>query len=273
MALVHLESRNDPRLAVYTQLTNRQLRNELEPQKGICIVDSEKAARVALKQELIPVSMLTEEKRLATYSDIVEAMCAQGADVFVLPNTEIEKLVGYRVTRGCMCAFARPQPQALDTVLSSASHVAVLEDICDVANMGAIFRSAAAMGVDAVLLSPGCADPYTRRSIRVSMGTIFQIPFARLDAWPSEGLNMLHKLGFHSYACALSDEACALGHFVPDQKTALIFGTEGNGLQKQTLSLAQTIVTIPMDHQVDSLNVAAASAVFFWEICKRPHMA
>lgn len=290
MSVIHLSDADDARLKVYTNLTERQLRNRLEGEQGILIAESEKVVRVALKEGLTPLSLLIDEEQLSLRADLVELMAHQsGAEVaeesghlsitpteslpiYVLPQAELSRLVGYNVTRGIHAAFMRPSvpsPSALLETLPGARRVAVLEGVTDATNVGAAFRSAAALGVDAVLLSPTCCDPLVRRSVRVSMGTIFQVPWARFDAWP-QGLDELKQAGFTCAALALRDDSHALGE--PElqaiDKLAMVFGTEGDGLEQATIDACDLTIKIPMAHGVDSLNVAAASAVTFWELCR-----
>lgn len=290
MSITKLKTADDPRLKVYTSLTERQLRNNLEEEHGILIAESEKVVRVALKEGLEPLSLLIDEEQLHNRADLVELMSAcPGAEIseqsghlsiahteslpiYVLPQAELSCLVGYNVTRGIHAAFVRPSissPHALLESLPDARRVAVLDGVTDATNVGAAFRSAAALGVDAVLLSPTCCDPFVRRSVRVSMGTIFQVPWARFDAWP-QSLDELKQAGFTCAALALRDDSHALGE--PElqaiDKLAMVFGTEGDGLEQATIDACDLTIKIPMAHGVDSLNVAAASAVTFWELCR-----
>ncbi len=269
MPLIRCTRADDPRLDAFCRLTNHQLRNKLDPERGRCIIESEIALRVALDEGLEPESFLFDEKRLDRMADVMEAY--PDAPVYVLPPDESEKLTGFRVTRGILGCVSRPSPADASSLLQTSRRVCVLEDIVDTTNVGAIFRSAAALGVDAVLLAPGCADPLSRRAVRVSMGNVFRVPWARLDSpWPGAGLAQLHDAGFCIAALALSDDAIRLDDpsLARHDKLAMLFGTEGDGLTAQAIAGADVVVTIPMSHDVDSLNVAAASAVTFWQLCR-----
>jgi tRNA G18 (ribose-2'-O)-methylase SpoU len=247
-------------------MTDRQLRNRLEPQRAILIAETEKVIRVALEAGLEPRSMLLEEKWLRPMADVIEGL-PDGVPVYVLPHAQMSELVGYNVTRGAFCELSRPRPMRVPDVLGGR-RVAVIEDVTDATNLGAIFRSAAALGVDAVLLTPRAADPYNRRALRVSMGTALLVPWARLDSWPARGMDALHAEGYTCAALALSDDSIPLDD--PTLKSydrlALLLGTEGDGLAPTTVATSDVVVRIPMGHGVDSLNVAAASAVAFWEL-------
>ncbi|MCI2207294.1 MAG: RNA methyltransferase [Atopobiaceae bacterium] len=264
-----LDDINDERLAPYVSLTERQLRNKLEPAMGILIAESEKVIRVALSAGIEPHSLLMEEKWLGPMGDLVASL-PDDVPVYVLPHDEIATLTGYNVTRGALCCMRRPRPRDLDEVLDGARRVAVIEDVVDTTNVGAIFRSAAALGVDAVLLSPRCADPLCRRSLRVSMGTVMLVPWTRIGPWPEGGLEKLRERGFTTLALALSDDSVPLGspELAGLDRIAMVFGTEGDGLTSEAVSGCDLTVRIPMAHGVDSLNVAAASAVTFWELCR-----
>ena len=251
-------------LRYYTQLTDVKLRSAMEPQWGIYIAESSKVIRRALSAGHQPVSFLMSEKWADDLADVLRAH--PDTPAYVGSEELLEQVTGFHLHRGALAAMARPAPQPLEQLLRGASRVAILEDIVDHTNVGAIFRSAAALNVDAVLVTPRCADPLYRRSIRVSMGTVFQVPWARLESWP-DNLQTLHKLGFKSAALALEEDSLTLEELSArrDEKLALILGTEGHGLSFRTLAACDDTVMIPMSHGVDSLNVAAASAVAFWE--------
>ena len=251
-------------LRYYTQLTDVKLRSAMEPQWGIYIAESSKVIRRALTAGHQPVSFLMSEKWADDLADVLRAH--PDTPAYVGSEEQLEQVTGFHLHRGALAAMARPAPQPLERLLQGASRVAILEDIVDHTNVGAIFRSAAALNVDAVLVTPRCADPLYRRSIRVSMGTVFQVPWARLESWPAD-LQTLHELGFKSAALALEEDSLALEELSArrDDKLALILGTEGHGLSPRTLTVCDDTVMIPMSHGVDSLNVAAASAVAFWE--------
>lgn len=253
----------------YTHLTDVKLRSIKEPEWGIYIAESSKVIRRALAAGHRPLSFLMSEKWADDLIDVLQ----EHPDVpaFVGSEDELEQVTGFALHRGALAAMARPEPVPLQTLLEGVRRVAILEDIVDHTNVGAIFRSAAALDIDLVLVTPRCADPLYRRSIRVSMGTVFQVPWARLDSWPG-ALEILHAAGFTTAALALEEDSLSLTELANrnDEKLALILGTEGHGLATSTLATTQHTVMIPMSHGVDSLNVAAASAVAFWET--RPKM-
>ncbi len=276
--IINLETIDDPQLDAYARLTEAQLRSRLEPEKGIFIAESSKVIERALDGGMQPLSFLMDQKWIEPLRPLVErASAEQGVDlpVYVLPHDELKKLTGFELTRGALAAFRRPPLPAVEDVLAGARRVAVLEDITNFTNVGAIFRSAAALGVDAVLVTPTCCDPLYRRCVRVSMGTVFQVPWTRIGAtkedWPGAGLDLLHRLGFKAAALALSRDSVTLDdpRLKAEEKLALVLGTEGDGLAPETIAQCDHTVLIPMQHGVDSLNVAAASAVAFWELRAR----
>ena len=276
--IINLETIDDPQLDAYARLTEAQLRSRLEPEKGIFIAESSKVIERALDGGMQPLSFLMDQKWIEPMRPLVErASAEQGVDlpVYVLPHDELNKLTGFELTRGALAAFRRPPLPAVEDVLAGARRVAVLEDITNFTNVGAIFRSAAALGVDAVLVTPTCCDPLYRRCVRVSMGTVFQVPWTRIGAtkedWPGAGLELLHSLGFKAAALALSHDSVTLDdpQLKAEEKLALVLGTEGDGLAAETIAQCDYTVLIPMQHGVDSLNVAAASAVAFWELRAR----
>ena len=342
MPYIHIDSLDDLRLDAYARLTEAQLRNKLEPEKGIFIAESIKVIDRALEGGMVPVSVLMTPHWLEAAADVVarieaagaaakanertgaaagfggieesdeakgagnaeatrtaegagdaEETCAtdEGVPIFVAPEDELKKLTGFALTRGILCAMRRPQLPSVEELIEKIAReksaavgcapedvrlrVAVLEGIVDHTNVGAIFRSAAALGVDAVLVTPTCCDPLYRRAVRVSMGTVFQVPWTRIGEnvheWPAAGLERLHALGFKTAAMALSDDSIPLGapELAQHKRLALVFGTEGDGLAQRTIAGCDYTVRIPMKHHVDSLNVAAASAVAFWELCGR----
>lgn len=253
----------------YTHLTDVKLRSIKEPEWGIYIAESSKVIRRALAAGHRPLSFLMSEKWADDLMDVLQEHPEVPA--LVGSEDELEQVTGFALHRGALAAMARPEPVPLQTLLEGVRRIAILEDIVDHTNVGAIFRSAAALDVDLVLVTPRCADPLYRRSIRVSMGTVFQVPWARLDSWPG-ALDTLHAAGFTTAALALEEDSLSLTELAnrKDEKLALILGTEGHGLAASTLAATQHTVMIPMSHGVDSLNVAAASAVAFWET--RPKM-
>lgn len=321
-----IASLDDERLDVYARLTEVQLRNKLEPEKGIFIAESDKVIDRALATGYEPLSLLIPEHKLDAMRGLIEraqvawgrfcdqrnweegyeaqatGRAADNSDtsenlpVFVAPASEIEKLAGYELTRGVLCAMRRkPLPSVCELLeTTKARRIAILEDITNHTNVGAAFRSAAALGIDAILVTPTCCDPLYRRAVRVSMGTVFQVPWTRIgmntgiesancnegaihasadeilqsDAWPIQGLQMLRGLGFKSAALALNDNSISLDdpQLKECEKLAVVLGTEGDGLSDHTIAACDYTVKIPMAHGVDSLNVAAASAVAFWEL-------
>lgn len=264
MTIERVNAADDPRLVDYRDLTDVALRRILEPAGGLYIAESAKVIARALAAGHRPRSVLVQEKWLAEVEALLE-----GADVpiYVVDADIAESLTGYAVHRGALAAMHRPVLPPVADVVAGARLVVVLEDIMDHTNIGAIFRAAAGLGADAVLVSPRCADPLYRRSVRVSMGTVFQVPWTRLPEWREAGA-MLHDAGFSLAALALAEGAVGLDEFAaarPD-RVALLLGAEGDGLSRRALAVADTVVTIPMAGGVDSLNVAAASAVALWAL-------
>ncbi len=260
-----------PELDLYARLTDSQLRCRVEPEKGIFIAESLKVIARALEAGCRPLSFLMERKHMEGQAKELLARFPDVA-VYTADRAVLEQLTGYQLTRGILCAMHRPPLADVEAVCARASRVAVLEGIVDSTNIGAIFRSAAALGIDAVLLTPTCCDPLCRRAIRVSMGTVFQIPWARIGdspaEWPHPGLDRLRLLGFKTAAMALSDRAVSIENpaLCAEKRLAIVLGTEGDGLSKSTIADCDYTVCIPMSHGVDSLNVAAASAVAFWQL-------
>ena len=277
MNLIEVTSLSDPRLDVFARLTEAQLRNKLEPEKGIFIAESPKVIVRALDAGLQPLSYLMERKWLEAAAPLIDRSRAEDGGevpVFTGPSEELAKLTGFTLTRGVLCAFRRPVLPSVENLLAGARRVAVLEGIVDHTNVGAAFRSAAALGIDAVLVTPTCCDPLYRRSVRVSMGTVFQVPWTRIGNaardWPDAGIARLHALGFKTAAMALTDKSVSIKD--PEvnacDKLAIVLGTEGDGLAPRTIAQCDYTVKIPMRHHVDSLNVAAASAVAFYQFCQ-----
>ena len=265
--VVYLDSIDREELDVYARLTEAQIRNRLEPEKGIFIAESPKVIRLALDAGFVPVSFLMEEKHIAGDAKDLLARCPD-APVYTGARAMLESLTGYPLTRGVLCAMRRKPLPAPETILEHAERVAVLEGVADATNLGAIVRSAAALNVDAILFSPTCCDPLNRRAVRVSMGTVFQVPWTFLSDWPEGGLSLLLTNGFKSAAMALVDDSVSLAdpRLKDCEKLAIVLGTEGDGLSKDTIAACDFAVKIPMAHGVDSLNVAAAAAVAFWEL-------
>ncbi|KFI72702.1 tRNA/rRNA methyltransferase [Bifidobacterium minimum] len=287
MRIITVESLDDPRLEAYVNLTEPQLRNRLEPSKGLFIAESVKVIDRALDAGREPLSLLVEEPWLEGMTREFEDIDARWGDdvpVYVATPEQLKTLTGYRLHRGALAAMRRWRLPTVDEVCAGASRVAVMENIVDPTNVGALMRSAAALGIDAVLVTPSCGDPLYRRAARVSMGTVFQIPWTRIGGddtrfWPTRGLAQLHGLGFTTVAMALSDDSLSLDELVSRMgmdpadggmdKVALIFGTEGDGLSERTIAQSDVTVRIPMSHDVDSLNVAASSAVAFYATRRR----
>ena len=269
MNIIEITDLSAPELAPYTRLTEAQLRNKLEPEKGIFIAESPKVIGTALDAGCEPLSFLMERRQIDGPAAGVLARCPDAA-VYTADRSVLQALTGYALTRGVLCAMRRPQPRSVEALCRDARRVAVLEGIVDSTNIGAIFRSAAALGIDAVLLTPACHDPLFRRASRVSMGTVFQVPWARIGSardWACEGVARLREAGFVTAALALADDALSIAdtRLKAADKLALVLGTEGDGLAASTIAACNWTVRIPMHHGVDSLNVAAASAVAFWE--------
>lgn len=276
MKVVEINDIADERVAAYVSLTERQLRNKLEPEKGIFIAESPKVISRALDAGLTAESFLMERRWLDEASPLVkqaEAIAGSEIPVYTGDRAVLQKLTGFTLTRGVLCAMRRPQLPSVEALLADAHRVAVLEGIVDHTNVGVAFRSAAALNADAILVTPTCCDPLYRRAVRVSMGTVFQIPWTRIgeDAsdWPERGLARLRALGFKTAAFALEDDSISLAHpaLAAEDRLALVFGTEGDGLAPSTIAACDYTVKIPMAHGVDSLNVAAAAAVAFWQLC------
>lgn len=263
-------SADDPALHDYVGLTDVALRRRVEPERGLYIAESEKVIRRALAAGHRPRSFLMAERWLTDLADVVGRAEADGIPVYVGDHEVIESLTGFHLHRGALAAMHRPVLPSVGDLVAKASRVLVLEDIVDHTNVGAVFRSAAALGIDAVLVTPRCADPLYRRSIRVSMGTVFQVPWTRIDPWP-DGIESLRAAGFTVAALALSDEAVSLEELAssPPARLALVLGTEGDGLSRRTMAAVDLTVTIPMAGGVDSLNVAAAGAVAAYALRSR----
>lgn len=283
MQFITIDSIDDERVAAYTNLTEIQLRNRLEPERGLFIAESPKVIDRALAAGREPISLLVEEPWIEGMSqtfDVVDKRWGTDIPVYVASPEQLRQLTGYRLHRGALSAMRRWPLSSVEETCRDARRVAVMENIVDHTNVGALMRSAAALDVDAVLVTPSCGDPLYRRAARVSMGTVFQIPWTRIGGddkhfWPRRGLEELRSLGFTTVAMALSDDSISLDELTrrlnnsPESadhidKLALIFGTEGDGLSRHTIAGADLTVKIPMSHGVDSLNVAASSAVAFY---------
>ena len=268
--IIEITSLSDPALAPYVRLTEAQLKNRLHPEAGLFIAESPVVIGYALDAGYEPVSLLMERRHIAGKAAELVKRC-EGVPVYTADGAVLQRLTGYPLTRGVLCAMRRKPAPTPEAACANARRVAVLEGIVDATNIGAIFRSAAALGMDAVLLSPSACDPLNRRAVRVSMGTVFQVPWARLgDApadWPA-ALGRLTALGFKTCALALTDDSIDIDDPVlaRQEKLALVLGTEGDGLAPATVAACDFTARIPMAHGVDSLNVAAAGAVAFWVV-------
>ena len=267
--IVEITDFSDPALDVYARLTEAQLLNRFEPAKGMFIAESPKVIHRALDGGCEPVSLLMERKDIDGSAREILARCPD-IPVFTADEEVLCNLTGYHLTRGVLCAMRRPKLPTMEEICREASRVVVLENVQNPTNVGAIFRSAAALGMDAVLLTPGCSNPLYRRSARVSMGTVFQIPWAYTGDWPEAGMRQLKELGFKTAALALSDNSVSIDdpNLMAEERIALLLGSEGDGLTDTTIASCDYTVKIPMYHGVDSLNVAAASAVAFWQLRK-----
>ena len=272
--IIEITDFHAPELDPYARLTQNQLRNRLEPEKGIFIAESPKVIDRALDAGYKPVSLLMERKQITGPAAGILSLCGD-APVYTADREMLAELTGFELTRGVLCAFRRPAPRPVEELCKNARRVAVLEGIVDSTNVGAIFRSAAALNMDAVLINPSCCDPLCRRAVRVSMGTVFQVPWGQLGEtpadWPEKGMDILHSLGFKTAAMALSDRSVSIDdeQLAKEPKLAIVLGTEGDGLAAGTIASCDYTVKIPMSHGVDSLNVAAASAVAFWQLGKQ----
>ena len=264
MNILKINNIESPELVIYSGLSEPQLYHYHEPDPGLFIAESPMIIRRAMDAGYEPVSVLMEDRLL----DRMPLSFPEDIPVYCAPLQVLTGITGYALTRGILCAMRRKPLPSAETLLRDSSRIAVLENVMNPRNTGAIFRSAAAMGMDAVLLTRGCTDPLYRRAARVSMGTVFQIPWTYLDEWPS-GIELLHQYGYTAAAMTLNETSVSLRDFhpAPQQKVALILGTEGPGLSDETVSACDLSVRIPMYHGVDSLNVAAAGAVAFWHLC------
>ena len=269
--VIEITDFSDPRLDVYARLTEAQLLNRFEPAKGMFIAESPKVIDRALNAGCKPVSLLMERKDIDGSAKEIIERCGD-IPVFTADRDVLCQLTGYQLTRGVLCAMLRPKLPRVEEAVKNARRIVILENVQNPTNVGAIFRSAAALGMDAILLTPGCSNPLYRRSARVSMGTVFQIPWTFIGEetsdWPEKGMETLRALGFKTAAMALSDHSVSIDDpaLAREEKLAIILGSEGDGLTDTTIADCDFTVKIPMYHGVDSLNVAAASAVAFWEL-------
>ena len=261
---------NAPELDIYARTKEVVLLNRAKPEDGIFIAESPKVIERALDSGCEPISILMEERHIEGEGKSVLERCGD-IPVYTAEFDVLKELTGFPLTRGMLCAMRRPAPLSLQQVCENATRLAILEDVVNPTNVGAIFRSAAALGMDAVILTQACSDPLYRRAIRVSMGTVFQIPWTYVDKsveWPDEGMKFLHDMGFKTAAFALKDDSVGIDdpQLMSEEKLAVLLGTEGDGLATETIADCDYTVKIPMSHGVDSLNVAAASAVAFWQL-------
>ncbi len=259
-----------PELDVYARLREVQLLNRQDPEQGIFIAESPRVIERALDAGCVPLSFLVEKKHLEQEARALMERCPE-SPFYTAEFDVLTQITGYKLTRGMLCAMRRPKPLSVEEVCAGTHRIAILENVVNPTNVGAIFRSAAALNMDAVLLTPDCSDPLYRRSIRVSMGTVFQIPwtyFPEDASWPEEGMKLLKESGFKTVSMALRNDSVEINDPVlhAEERLAVILGTEGEGLASTTIADSDYTVKIPMSHGVDSLNVAAASAVAFWEL-------
>ena len=263
MPIIEIDSLAHKGVEVFSTLTEAQLRNKVEPEKGVFIAESPKVIKVALDAGYEPLALLCERKHIE--GDAREIISRAGdIPIYTGERELLASLTGYTLTRGVLCAMRRPMPKSVEEVTRGARRVVVIDGVVDTTNIGAIFRGAAALGIDAVLLTKNSCDPLNRRAVRVSMGSVFLVPWT----WIDDSLELLKQLGFKTAAMALSDDSIPLDdkRLKDEERLAIIMGTEGDGLPRETIRRADYVVRIPMAHNVDSLNVAAAAAVAFWEL-------
>ncbi|MBR5728189.1 MAG: RNA methyltransferase [Muribaculaceae bacterium] len=263
MMIIEIKSLNEPGVEVYGSLTEAQLRNRLDPERGIFIAESPKVIAVALDAGYEPLSLMCERRHLTGDAAPIIARCGD-IPVYTGERELLASLTGYTLTRGVLCAMRRPLPRPIEEVCREARRVVVIDGVTDTTNIGAIFRSAAALGIDAVLLTPTACDPLNRRAVRVSMGSVFLVPWT----WLEQPIQSLNSLGFKTVAMALTDRSVPIDDpaLCAEPRLAIIMGTEGDGLAHNTIHQADYVARIPMQHGVDSLNVAAAAAVAFWQL-------
>jgi len=269
MPVIEITSLNHPGVEIFSSLTEPQLRHRIEPDKGIFIAESPKVIRVALDTGHTPIALMCERKHICGDAADIIARCGTEIPIYTGSRETLSALTGYTLTRGVLCAMLRPVLPTVESVCRGASRIAVIDSVVDTTNIGAIFRSAAALGLDGVLLTTTSCDPLNRRAVRVSMGSVFLIPWA----WINSPLTSLHEYGFKTAAMALTDQSIPIDNqtLSEEPRLAIILGTEGDGLSPHTIAEADYTVRIPMSHGVDSLNVAAASAVAFWQLRRQKH--
>ncbi len=271
--IIEIHDFSAPELDVFIRLTGAQLRNKLEPEKAIFIAESPTVIEVALNAGCEPLALLTDKRLINGAVAAIIERC-DGIPVYVAEREVLSQMTGFELTRGALCAMRRPALSSVEELIKDARRVAVLEGVADSTNIGALFRSAAALGIDAVLVTPTCCDPLCRRAVRVSMGTVLQVPWTKIGDtpadWPHPSMERLSALGFKTVAMALTDESVSIDdeQLAKEEKLAIILGTEGDGLAKKTIADCDYTAKIPMSHGVDSLNVAAAGAVAFWQLTR-----
>lgn len=270
MQIIEVTNLNHPELTIYTEHSEKQLATIYEPKEGLFIAESPKVIERALDAGYEPVSFLAEKGQLKEAEDIFDRI--EDVSVYIAPDEQLAELTGYHLTRGLWCAMRRKTLPTLEEVCRDARRIVILEEVVNPTNVGALFRCAAALGMDAVILTGGCSDPLYRRASRVSMGTVFQIPWTMLlkkeGVWPTQTVSTLRELGFKTAAMALKEDSVGIDdrQLNAEDKLAIILGTEGDGLAQDTIADCDYTVMIPMAHGVDSLNVAAAGAVAFWQL-------
>ena len=271
---IKIDDFNAPELDVYSRLTGQQLKSKLDPDQAILIAESPEVIRVAMNAGIEPLSLLTDERLInGAVENIIDRM--DDKPIYIATRDVLSSLTGFALTRGALAAMRRPKKKSIEEIISGARRIAILEEVADTTNIGALFRSAAALNIDAVLVTPTCCDPLSRRAVRVSMGTVFQVPWTWIGEsasdWPENGLEILKSLGFKTVAMALTDDSVSIDdeELMNEDKLAIILGTEGTGLKKETIAKCDYTVKIPMSHGVDSLNVACAGAVAFWQLGRK----
>lgn len=271
---IKIDDFNAPELDVYARLTGQQLKSKLDPDQAIFIAESPEVIRVAMNAGIEPLSLLTDERLInGAVENIIDRM--DDKPIYIATRDVLSSLTGFALTRGALAAMRRPKKKSVEEIISGARRIAILEEVADTTNIGALFRSAAALNIDAVLVTPTCCDPLSRRAVRVSMGTVFQVPWTWIGEsasdWPENGLEILKSLGFKTVAMALTDDSVSIDdeELMNEDKLAIILGTEGTGLKKETIAKCDYTVKIPMSHGVDSLNVACAGAVAFWQLGRK----
>ncbi len=271
---IKIEDFNSPELDVYARLTGAQLKSKLNPEEAIFIAESPEVIRVAMNAGVEPISLLTDERLInSAVENIIDKMGDK--PIYTATREVLSSLTGFALTRGALAAMKRPKMPTVEEIIRDTRRIAILEEVADTTNIGALFRSAAALNIDAVLVTPTCCDPLSRRAVRVSMGTVFQVPWTKIGEtaadWPKKGLEQLNSLGFKTVAMALTDNSVSIDDeaLMSEEKLAIILGTEGTGLKKETIAGCDYTAKIPMSHGVDSLNVACAGAVAFWQLGRK----